>query len=98
MGAMFVAVQWGEWHAKTYDIGTSSYASLYYITTGFHIAHVLAGLGVLAAIFAWTALDYFSPRRQLVVSAGVMYWHFVDIVWLFVFGTYYITPYLGFAQ
>jgi cytochrome c oxidase subunit III len=98
MGTAFVVVQWFEWRAKTYGIGTSSYASLYFVTTGLHISHVIVGLGVLAAIFAWTALDYFSPRRQLVVSAGVMYWHFVDIVWLLVFGTYYITPYLGFGR
>jgi cytochrome c oxidase subunit 3 len=98
MGTGFVAVQWFEWHAKTYSIGTSSYASLYFVTTGFHIAHVLVGLAVLAAIFIWTALDYFSARRRLVVSAGVMYWHFVDVVWIFVFGTYYITPYLGFGR
>ena len=98
MGSVFVAVQWFEWHAKHYGLGTSSYASLYFVTTGFHIAHVVIGLAVLAALFVWTALDYFSPRRRLVVSAGVMYWHFVDIVWLFVFATYYLTPYLGFAR
>ncbi len=98
MGSAFVAVQWLEWRAKTYGIGESSYASLYFTTTGFHIAHVIVGLAVLAAIFLWTALDYFSPRRRLVVSAGVLYWHFVDVVWLFVFGTYYLTPYLGFGQ
>jgi heme/copper-type cytochrome/quinol oxidase subunit 3 len=98
MGTVFVLVQWFEWKVKTFSIGTSSYASLYFVTTGFHIAHVIAGLLVLLALFAWTALDYFSPRRRLTVSAGVLYWHFVDIVWLFVFTTYYITPYLGFAQ
>jgi heme/copper-type cytochrome/quinol oxidase subunit 3 len=98
MGAVFVFVQWVEWRAKAFDIGTSSYASLYFLTTGFHIAHVIAGLAVLAFLFVWTALDYFSPRRRLVVSAGVLYWHFVDVVWLFVFGTYYITPYLGFGR
>jgi heme/copper-type cytochrome/quinol oxidase subunit 3 len=62
------------------------------------MAHVLVGLAVLLALFSWTALDYFSPRRRLVVSAGVLYWHFVDIIWLFVFTTYYLTPYLGFAR
>ena len=50
------------------------------------------------ALFIWTALDYFSPRRRLSVSAGVIYWHFVDVVWLFVFTTYYVTPYLGFGR
>jgi heme/copper-type cytochrome/quinol oxidase subunit 3 len=98
MGAVFVSVQLLEWHAKAYGIGTSSYASLYFVTTGFHLAHVVVGLVVLIAIFGWTALDYFSPRRRLVVSAGVLYWHFVDAVWLFVFTTYYLTPYLGFGR
>jgi heme/copper-type cytochrome/quinol oxidase subunit 3 len=98
MGALFVAVQGVEWHSKTYRLGTSSYASLYFVTTGFHMAHVGVGLGVLAAILAWTALDFFSPRRRLVISAGVLYWHFVDLVWLLVFTTYYLTPYLGFGR
>ncbi len=92
MGTIFVVVQWFEWRAKTYSIGDSSYASLYFVTTGFHIAHVLVGIIVLLALFLWTALDYFSPRRRLTVSAGVLYWHFVDIVWVFVFTTYYLTP------
>jgi len=98
MGTVFVVVQWYEWHAKPFSLGTSSYASLYFVTTGFHIAHVLVGLLALAAIFVWTALDYFSPRRRLSVSAGIIYWHFVDLVWLFVFATYYVTPYLGFGR
>jgi cytochrome c oxidase subunit 3 len=98
MGAAFISVQLMEWHAKAFGIGTSSYASLYFVTTGFHLAHVVVGLLVLLAIFGWTALDYFSPQRRLVVSAGVLYWHFVDAVWLFVFVTYYLTPYLGFGR
>ncbi len=98
MGSVFALVQCYEWYAKPFRIGTSSYGSLYFVTTGFHMAHVLVGLLVLAAIFAWTALDYFSPRRRLSISAGVFYWHFVDVVWLFVFATYYMSPYLGFGQ
>lgn len=98
MGAIFAFVQILEWRSKTYGLGASSYASLYYVTTGIHMAHVIVGLAVLAALLGWTALDYFSPRRRLVVSAGVLYWHFVDIIWLLVFTTYYLTPYLGFAR
>jgi heme/copper-type cytochrome/quinol oxidase subunit 3 len=98
MGSVFAIVQCLEWRSKSYGIGTSSYASLYFVTTGFHMAHVLVGLAVLVALLGWTALDYFSPRRRLVVSAGVLYWHFVDAVWLFVFTTYYLTPYLGFGR
>ncbi len=98
MGSVFVFVQWLEWRSKTFGIGASSYASLYFVTTGFHMAHVLLGLAVLLSLLGWTTLDYFSPRRRLVVSAGVLYWHFVDAVWLFVFATYYLTPYLGFGR
>jgi len=98
MGTLFAIVQFLEWHAKPFRLGDSSYASVYFVTTGFHMAHVLIGLLVLAMIFLWTALDYFSPRRRLSVSAGVLYWHFVDVVWLFVFTTFYITPYLGFGR
>ena len=97
MGVAFAIVQGFEWYSKPFGLGTSSYSSLYFVTTGFHMAHVIVGLGVLLSIFAWTALDFFSPRRRLAVSAGVLYWHFVDVVWLFVFTTYYITPYLGFG-
>jgi heme/copper-type cytochrome/quinol oxidase subunit 3 len=98
MGTVFSLIQVQEWHSKPYSLGESSYASLYFVTTGFHMAHVLVGLLVLAALFLWTVLDYFSPRRRLTVTAGVFYWHFVDLIWLFVFTTYYLTPYLGFAK
>lgn len=98
MGAIFAGVQITEWVGKPYRPATSNYASLYFTTTGLHMAHVLAGLVILAAMAWWVALDYFSPRRRIVVSAGILYWHFVDLVWLFVFGTYYLTPYLGFGR
>jgi cytochrome c oxidase subunit 3 len=98
MGSVFALVQSYEWHAKAFRLGTSSYGSLYFLTTGIHEAHVIIGIAVLIAIFVWTALDYFSPRRRLSVSAGVLYWHFVDVVWLFIFTTYYLTPYLGFGR
>jgi heme/copper-type cytochrome/quinol oxidase subunit 3 len=62
MGTGFAAVQVLEWRGKSYGIGLSSYSSLYFVTTGFHMAHVLVGLLVLAALVLWTALDYFSPR------------------------------------
>ena len=97
MGIAFALIQTFEWQAKPFKLGASSYSSLYFVTTGFHELHVFVGLLVLAAVFAWTALDYFSPRRNLTVSAGVLYWHFVDVIWLFVFFTYYLTPYMGFG-
>ena len=61
MGAVFVAVQVLEWQAKTYGLGTSSYASLYFVTTGFHIAHVFVGSVVLLALFALDRARLFQP-------------------------------------
>ena len=52
MGTVFAAVQVLEWRAKTYGLGASSYASLYFVTTGFHMGHVLVGLLILAALAA----------------------------------------------
>jgi cytochrome c oxidase subunit I+III len=98
MGGAFVAIQWLEWSSKSFRLGTSSYASLYFVTGGLHIAHVIAGLLVLAALFWWTCLDYFSLRRHLVVAAGALYWHFVSLVSVLVLFTYYVTPYLGFGR
>ena len=89
---------WYEWHLKPFGLGTSSYASLYFLTTRDPHRARMIGLLILVAIFVWDGLDYFSPRRRLTMSAGVLYWHFVDRVWLFVFGTYYVSPYLGFAR
>lgn len=98
MGAVFAGVQVYEWWLKPYKMGTSSYASLYFVTTGLHMAHVFVGIVILAALFGWTAWNFFSPRRRITVSGGVLYWHFVDAIWLCVFTTYYITPYLGFGR
>jgi cytochrome c oxidase subunit 3 len=98
LGTLFALVQTWEWKAKTYGLGTSSYASLYFVTTGFHMAHVIVGLVIMALLFLWIARGYFSPVRRIAVANGTYYWHFVDAIWLFVFVTYYVTPYLGFAR
>jgi heme/copper-type cytochrome/quinol oxidase subunit 3 len=98
LGTAFVAVQCLEWRSKPYRLGDSSEASLYFVTTGMHVAHVIVGLLVLAALFWWTALNYFSAQRRIAVAAGTLYWHFVNVISVCVFLTYYITPYLGFGR
>lgn len=98
LGAVFALIQTWEWAAKSYGPGTSSYGSLYFLITGFHIAHVLAGLATMALLLLWIARGHFGPTRHLAVTIGSWYWHFVDAVWLAVFATFYLTPYLGFAR
>jgi cytochrome c oxidase subunit 3 len=55
---------------------------------------VAAGLVILALLLIWIALGYFDHRRHAAVTIGGLYWHFVDVVWLFVFSALYLFPYL----
>lgn len=93
LGIVFVGIQLHEWHGHPYGPLANLYGSLYFTITGFHMAHVLIGLVVLALLDAWTALGYFDERRCAALTIGSMYWHFVDVVWLFIFTTIYLTPY-----
>ena len=90
---MTVAVEWPE---KLDEFGptTNAYGSLFFTITGFHAAHVLAGL--LFSLWtqgrAWQGA--FDEYRHLTVQNFAMYWHFVDTVWAFVLATLYLTPHL----
>ena len=94
LGVAFLVVQGFEWKAKSYGPATGSYGSLYFTITGFHMAHVVVGLLMLTAVWIWSAMGMFNPRRHAPVSISSLYWHFVDAVWLAVFFSFYVSPYL----
>jgi heme/copper-type cytochrome/quinol oxidase subunit 3 len=95
LGMGFVVVQYFEWAGKAFGLASSPYSSLYFTITGFHMAHVVIGVIMLWALFAWSAMGYFNRVRYAHIHIGALYWHFVDAVWLVVFFTFYITPLLG---
>lgn len=95
LGIVFVGIQYLEWMSKPFGIDSNSYASLYFTITGFHMAHVVAGLLLLITVLVWSLLGYFDPERHAPVSISAIYWHFVDAVWLTVFFTFYVTPRFG---
>jgi len=95
LGMIFLAVQYFEWAAKPFALASSPYSSLYFTVTGFHMAHVVVGVIMLWALFAWSAMGYFNRVRYAHIHIGALYWHFIDAVWIAVFFTFYITPYLG---
>jgi cytochrome c oxidase subunit 3 len=70
--------------------GARTFFGLYFVMTGFHALHVLAGLALLAAL-TWAA--WRAPAAELrgtpTMAVG-LYWHFVDIVWLFLFPALYL--------
>ena len=94
MGAAFVAVQLIEWTQKGSSITSNGYSSFFFTITGFHMAHVIVGLLALTTVLTWNLLGYFDARRNTAVAVSALYWHFVDVVWLFVFATFYLAPYL----
>jgi len=95
LGCVFVTIQIFEWKDKPFTYASSAYGSLYFTITGFHMAHVIAGLVMLLVLIVWSLMRYFDAERNASVSIGAIYWHFVDVVWLTVFFSLYITPYLG---
>ena len=95
LGIIFVVIQSFEWRSMHFTLASDPFGSNYFVTTGLHMAHVVGGLLLLAALSLWSAFGYFDAKRHAAVSTGVIYWHFVDAVWLTVWFTFYITPRLG---
>ncbi|HEX7128058.1 MAG TPA: cytochrome c oxidase subunit 3 [Thermodesulfobacteriota bacterium] len=105
MGALFLVLKGVEYSAHfreglypgTYyryagmpDRGAQVFFSLYYLMTGLHALHVLIGMIVLAWL-AWLALrGRFGPDGDTPLELGAMYWHFVDIIWLFLWPMFYL--------
>ncbi len=71
--------------------GHSAYASTFYLTTGFHGCHVLAGVVYLSTVLARVLSGKLDGRPGAVELAG-LFWHFVDLVWILVFTLIYLIP------
>lgn len=95
LGATFAGLQLVEWHGQPFSFSTHLYGSLFFTITGFHFAHVVVGLMVLASLAIWTALGYFDQIRHAPIPIGGIYWHFVDAVWIAVFSSLYLAPRLS---
>jgi cytochrome c oxidase subunit I+III len=93
LGFAFVGIQMKEWHDHPYGLTAHLYGSLYYTITGFHMAHVAVGLVILILLAVWIAFGYFDEERNAPMRIGGLYWHFVDVVWLFIFTSLYVTPF-----
>jgi cytochrome c oxidase subunit 3 len=66
------------------------WASCYFAMTGFHALHVLGGLVVFAVMLVMAARGKFGPHNAEMVEVTGLYWHFVDIVWIFLFPLLYL--------
>jgi heme/copper-type cytochrome/quinol oxidase subunit 3 len=92
MGIAFLIIQSREYAALKFAASSHAYGSLFVTITGFHFAHVVVGVLMILTIELRAWLGHFTERRHLAVTNTTLYWHFVDIVWLFVFASLYLTP------
>jgi cytochrome c oxidase subunit III len=95
LGMIFMVVQGFEWGGRPFTMASNAYGSLYFTTTGFHMMHVAVGLIILVLLLIWSWLDYFDPARNAPLVIDIVYWHFVDAVWLTLFFSFYIAPHLS---
>ena len=72
------------------SLTANTFASAFFTMTGFHGAHVLGGLILLTLILYRAANGQFSSQHHVGVAAVTLYWHFVDVVWIFLFGILYL--------
>jgi cytochrome c oxidase subunit 3 len=103
MGLGFLAVKYLEWAAK---IGRGLYPGspallershgevlffgLYYVMTGIHGLHVAIGAGLIGVCLALTARGKIGPHRVALLENAGLFWHFVDVVWIFLFPLFYL--------
>jgi cytochrome c oxidase subunit 3 len=90
LGGIFIVVQGYEFATNGFGLDAGVFGSTFYILTGFHGAHVLAGLGLIAIVTNRARRGLVSAERHTAVEATSYYWHFVDAVWLFLFSTLYV--------
>nr|YP_009251208.1 cytochrome c oxidase subunit III [Bactericera cockerelli]ANA07529.1 cytochrome c oxidase subunit III [Bactericera cockerelli]APC60514.1 cytochrome c oxidase subunit III [Bactericera cockerelli]APC60521.1 cytochrome c oxidase subunit III [Bactericera cockerelli]APC60535.1 cytochrome c oxidase subunit III [Bactericera cockerelli]APC60542.1 cytochrome c oxidase subunit III [Bactericera cockerelli] len=89
LGIYFSFLQFYEYSSSPFSISDSVYGSTFFVTTGFHGIHVL--IGTLFLIHALTRMKnlHFSSTHHLGMELAIWYWHFVDVVWLFLYITIY---------
>ncbi len=95
LGVAFTGIQAFEyWHAP-FGFTDGIYPSAFFMATGFHGFHVLIGTIFLFVCWRRTLRGHFSPDSHFGFEAAAWYWHFVDVVWLFLFTFVYFASALG---
>ncbi len=89
LGVTFTALQAYEYVHASFTMDGGGYGSIFYMATGFHGFHVIVGT-LFLAVCQWRLLrGHFKPDHHFGFEAAAWYWHFVDVVWLFLFSCVY---------
>jgi cytochrome c oxidase subunit 3 len=103
LALVFLVIKYYEWAHKisigiypqspdllTKPPGEILYFGLYYVMTGLHALHIIIGMAVLAVMFVFIAKGKINQHSFVRLEAGGLYWHLVDIIWIFLFPLFYL--------
>ena len=94
LGMLFTSLQAYEYHHAIsehyFGFKDNIYGSTFFMATGFHGFHVIVGTIFLLVCFFRALKGHFSPEQHFGFEAAAWYWHFVDVVWLFLFSCIYV--------
>jgi cytochrome c oxidase subunit 3 len=89
LAVFFTSLQGFEYITAPFTISDGIYGSTFYMATGFHGFHVFVGTCFLFVCTVRLYLNHFTRDQHFGFEAAAWYWHFVDVVWLFLFITIY---------
>jgi cytochrome c oxidase subunit III len=90
LGALFTSVQAFEYSHASFGLKGNIYGATFFMATGFHGFHVIIGTIFLLVCLLRLVAGQFSPKQHLGFEFAAWYWHFVDVVWLFLFSCIYV--------
>jgi cytochrome c oxidase subunit 3 len=89
LGIYFLYMQWIEYNETPFSFADGIYGRTFFIATGFHGIHVLVGTTFLIYVFVLLITAKLLHNHHFSFEAAAWYWHFVDVVWLFLFISIY---------
>ncbi len=90
LGMLFTCVQAYEYMHAAFPFAGNIYGATFFMATGFHGFHVIVGTIFLIVCWFRARAGHFTPERHFGFEAAAWYWHFVDVVWLFLFASIYV--------
>ena len=90
LGLLFTCCQVIEYTHAAFDYSGNIYGATFFMATGFHGFHVIVGTIFLAVCLLRLYKGDFTPQQHFGFEAAAWYWHFVDVVWLFLFASIYV--------
>lgn len=89
LGVLFTGLQYMEYCDSFFIISDSVYRSVFFMATGFHRFHVIVGSIFLSVSLVRILLGHFNSLHHVRLECSIWYWHFVDVVWIFLYISIY---------